>query len=88
MASRVTPMASETEISSTRPLGSIPSSAAAEETTASWTSAPRSSSAYASSAAPSGTISQLVKPVTRRIEPSSSEAAAFCCLTSAVRAAA
>ena len=76
-ASLMTPVASETEISSTSPLGSMPSSAADDETTESYMPPCRSSVDSKNSAMPSGMMSQLVKRVTLFIESSSSECTRF-----------
>ena len=80
--SRITPAARETEIRSTRPLGSIPRRAAAEDTTASSTGVCRHSSASRNKKAPRGMMHTLVKFVTLRMEPRSSDSTRFSFRTS------
>ena len=78
----MTPVASEIEIKSTSPFGSIPRSAAADDTTASRMGACRSRKASKNRITPNGTISILVNRVTLFIEPSSSDATRFSFFTS------
>ena len=81
-ASRITPAANETEISSTSPLGSMPSNAAAEEITASSTAAFRRKNASRNIKIPKGMMSALVKRVTFLMEPSNSDCILFSFFTS------
>ena len=83
-ARRITPVASDTEISSTSPFGSMPSSAAADDTTASYVPECRRNIASTNSSTPSGMIRKLVNRMTLRIESSSSECTRFSWRTSLI----